>query len=130
MAEVIGALDAAQIAGIRAARQQQVRALRAGDWDTFAQAYDANAIVMPPNTSPLESPSTIRAFLQSYPTIVRIDLTELEIDGRVDLAYERGRYDLMAGGVSDQGSHFTLRRKQSGGSWKIYRDMWHSDRPA
>jgi ketosteroid isomerase-like protein len=32
--------------------------------------------------------------------------------------------------MADQGSHFTLWRKQADGSWRIYRDMWHSDRPA
>ena len=83
---------------------------------------------MAPNSAPLDTPATIRAYLSSYPTITRIDLTEIEIEGRIDFAYERGQYDLVAGGISDQGSHFTLWRKQADGSWKIDRDMWHSDR--
>ena len=130
MAEVVGALDSAQVAAIRAAREKQVSALRAADWDKFMQAYDAQAIVMAPNSAPLDTHAKIRAYLSGYPTIARIDLTAIEIEGRVDLAYERGQYDLVAGGMSDQGSHFTLWRKQADGSWRIYRDMWHSDRPA
>jgi ketosteroid isomerase-like protein len=41
----------------------------------------------------------------------------------------QSQYDLVAGGITDQGSHFTLWRKQADGTWEIYRDMWHSDRP-
>lgn len=130
MAEVVGALDAAQVASIRAARERQVSALRAADWDKFMQSYDAQAVVMAPNSAPLDTPAKIRGFLSNYPTIERIDLTEVEIEGRIDFAYERGKYDLIAGGMADHGSHSTLWRRQDDGSWRIYRDMWHSDRPA
>ena len=130
MAEVVGALDSAQVAAIRAAREKQVNALRAANWDKFLESYDPQAVVMAPNSAPLDTHAKIRSYLSSYPTIARIDLTAIEIEGRVDLAYERGQYDLVAGGMSDNGSHFTLWRKQADGSWKIYRDMWHSDRPA
>lgn len=85
---------------------------------------------MAPNSAPLDTHAKIRAYLSGYPTIARIDITAIEIEGRVDLAYERGQYDVIAGGITDIGSHFTLWRKQADGSWKIYRDMWHSDRPA
>jgi ketosteroid isomerase-like protein len=129
MADVVGTLDSTQLAAIRVARERQVSALRAGDWDRFMQSYDTHAVVMAPNSPPLDTHATIRAYLSSYPTIARIDLTEIEIEGRIDFAYERGQYDLVAGGITDQGSHFTLWRKQADGTWKIYRDMWHSDRP-
>src|SRR5262245_28586712 len=108
MSEVVGALDSAQLSAIRAARGRQVNALGASDWDTFMESYDAEAIVMAPNSAPLDTHAKIRAYLSTYPTIARIDLTELEIEGRLDLAYERGQYDLVAGGMADQGSHFTL----------------------
>jgi ketosteroid isomerase-like protein len=130
MAVVVGTLEAADVAAIRASRQRQLSALRAGDWDKFMESYDTHAVIMPANIAPLDTHAKIQSYLATYPTIARLDLTEIEIDGRVDFAYERGQYDLLAGGVSDQGSHFTLWRKQSDGSWKIYRDMWHSDRPA
>jgi ketosteroid isomerase-like protein len=90
---------------------------------TFPSSRDAA------QCAPLDTHAKIRAYVSTFPTIARIDLTEIEIEGRVDFAYERGQCDLVAGGMSDQGSHFTLWRKQTDGSWKIYRDMWHSDRP-
>ena len=129
MAQVVGVLDSAEVAAIRAARQK-IGAVRAGDWESAAQVYDERAVVMPAHSEPLDTTPKIRAYLEDYPKIVRIDLTEIEIEGRMDLAYERGRYELVAGGISDHGSHFTLWRKQNDGSWKVYRDIWHSDRPA
>lgn len=130
MAEVVGVLDSVAVAAIRAAREKQMGAVRTRDWETLTHSYDEQAVVMPAHSEPLDTPAKIRAFMESYPQIVRIDLTEIEVEGRIDLAYERGRYDLVAGGISDHGSHFTLWRKQNDGTWKIYRDIWHSDNPA
>jgi ketosteroid isomerase-like protein len=66
MADVVGALDAAQVAAIRAARERQVSALRAADWDEFMQSYDDAAVVMPSNSPPLDTPAKIRAYLSGY----------------------------------------------------------------
>jgi len=130
MAGVVGTLDAMDVAAIRASRQRQISAIRAGNWDGFMESYDAQAVIMAPNIAPLDTHAKIRTYLATYPTFARFELIEIEIEGRIDLAYERGQYDFVAGGMADQGSHFTLWRKQADGSWRIYRDMWHSDRPA
>ena len=44
MADVVGTLDSVQLAAIRVARERQVSALRAGDWDRFMQSYDTRAV--------------------------------------------------------------------------------------
>ena len=130
MAEVLGALDSAQVATIRGARGNMVRLALAADWDMFVQLYDEQTVVMPPNVEPLDTSSKLRVFVENFPKITAFRITPTEIDGRVDLAYERGRFDMTAGGVSDQGSYLTLWRKQTDGAWKIFRDIWHSDRAA
>lgn len=130
MADVIGALDAAQIAAIRAAREQHRTRALAADWDRFMAIVDDEAVVLPPNSPPLETRAKIRAFCENFPRITSFTMKTAEIDGRADLAYERGTFDLTAGGVQLRGSHLTLWRKQADGSWKIFRDIWHSDEPA
>lgn len=62
-------------------------------------------------------------------------LTPIEIDGRGDLAYERGTYALTiaASGTTpampDHGKYLTVRRKQADGSWLITADIFNSDVP-
>jgi ketosteroid isomerase-like protein len=129
MAEVIGALDAAQVTAIRSARERHVRSILAADWGEFMKFYDEQAIVMPANIEPLDTPAKIRSFVENFPTIESFRIVNVEIDGRADLAYERGHYDMTAGGVPDRGSHFTLWRRQMDGSWKIFRDMFHTHLP-
>jgi ketosteroid isomerase-like protein len=130
MTEMIGGLGTAVLAAIRSARERQEHSIVTADWNEFMQAYDEQAVIMAPNLEPLDTPAKLRAYIENFPKIEVFRLTSLETDGREDLAYERGRYDLTAAGVSDHGSYFTLWRRQRDGAWKIFRDIWHSDRPA
>jgi hypothetical protein len=52
MAEVVGVLDSAQVASIQGARADMVRSVLAADWERFAQLYDEQTVVMPPNLPP------------------------------------------------------------------------------
>ena len=128
MAEALGALDSAQVAAIRATRERHVRLALAADWRSFVEIYEERAFVMPPNSQPLDSRSQLLAFAENFPRIEKLRIAPGEIDGRADLAYERGFYDMtFTSGVSDRGSYLTLWRKQDDGSWMIFRDIWHSD---
>ena len=126
MTQVLNGLDAAALAAIATVRERFVTAVLAADWDTHLQLHDEQVIVMPPHLAPLD-PVNLRLFVENYPKITAFSLTSLEIDGRGDLAYERGRYDITAGGVTDQGSYLRVWRQRPDGSWKVFRDMWHSD---
>ena len=128
MTLILGALDAAEVAAIQSARNDMVRLALAADWESFIQTFDEQAVVMPPNVTPVSGLTQLRAFAEAFPTLTAYQLAAEEIDGRADLAYERGRFDITAGGVPDSGSYLTLWRKQADGSWKILRDIWHSDR--
>ena len=130
MAAVVGPLDAAEVAAIRQARALYVNAALKQDWDTFLTVYDPQVVILPPEVQPLDTLAKIRAYVEQYPTLITFRVDNIDLDGRVDLAYERGRYDLTGEGFAQQGSHLTLWKKQADGSWKIYRDIWHSDNPA
>jgi hypothetical protein len=71
----------------------------------------------------LDAPQKLRNYYENFPKIETLSIMNLEIDRRADLVYERGRYELNAGGVIDRGSHLTLWRLQSDGRWKTSRDI-------
>ena len=129
MAEVVSKLDSLAIDAIRGVAHKMVQATLAGDWDTWFQYLDGEAVILPPNLAPIETRATIRAFVEGFPRITenRIDL--FDIDGCGDFAYARGHYEVTAGGFSDRGSVVKVWRKGIDGSWKLFRDIWNSDLP-
>src|SRR5262245_58020123 len=108
MAGVVGTLEAADVAAIRAAREQHRTSALAADWDKFMATFDEEAVVLPPNSPPLETLAKIRAFAENFPRITSFKMTTDEIEGRADLAFERGRFDLVGGGFPLHGSHLTI----------------------
>ena len=62
----------------------------------------------------------------------RFKVENLEVDGTGDFAYVMGTYaitlDLGEGEqVIDNGKYLEIRKKQSDGTWLLYRDMFSSD---
>lgn len=130
MAEVAIKLDSVAIAEIRAATENMVQATLAGDWDSWFQYLDEDAVILPPNVERIETHPKIRAFVEGFPriTVNRIDL--IDVDGCGDFAYAQGRYEVTAAGFSDRGKVIKLWRKRVDGSWRLFRDIWNSDLPA
>ena len=129
MAEVVTRLDSVAIAAIRTATEKMVQATLVGDWDTWFQYLDDDAVILAPNLDPIETHLRIHAFVEGFPKISanRIDL--IDVDGRGDFAYAQGHYEVTAGGYSDRGKVIKLWRKGIDGSWKLFRDIWNSDPP-
>lgn len=58
----------------------------------------------------------------------------VEVDGRGDLAYVRGRYSMVMAlpsqpELSESGKYIEIWRKQPDGSWKLFRDIFNADAP-
>jgi ketosteroid isomerase-like protein len=74
--------------------------------------------------------------LRSEGVIQELRLTILALDGRNDLAYVHGAYQMsltVPGGaepVGDKGKYVEIWRKQQDGSWKVILDVYNSDLPA
>jgi len=83
---------------------------------------------MPPHMPPLDA-AAHRAFVLQYPKVTAFRMTALNVNGRGDLAYEHGSYDITAAGVADQGSYLAVWRQQPDGAWKVLRFMWNTDLP-
>ena len=126
------ALSEADRAAIEATSQAFLTAARAADWTAVAATYTEDAVLMPPNAPAVAGRSAIQAFFESLPPVTQFDLTSLEIEGRDDLAYVRGTYEMTmsgAGGlpVVDSGKYLEIRRRQADGSWLLHRDVFNSD---
>ncbi len=56
--------------------------------------YTEDAVLMPPNGPAVQGRDDIQAFWESFPPVADLDLANVEIAGRGDLAYVRGTYKL------------------------------------
>jgi ketosteroid isomerase-like protein len=100
-----------------------------------AALYDEDAHLMPPNHGIVKGRAAIRAYIAEFPPLTRFTATNIEIDGRGDLAYLRGTYQMTfaaTGGrpaVDDRGKFLEIRRRQTDGKWLIVADIFNSDVP-
>ena len=105
------------------------------DFDQFATTLASDAVMYPPNTAPTVGKEASMAYIRSYPTITKFDITMSETGGHGDVGFDRGDFTLTAKlpdgtEINDQGSFMSVFRRQSDGSWKHSRVMWHSNLPA
>ena len=114
----------------------QAYALAANDtaWSTWATFFTEDAAFLPPNTPTQRGRAAIEAWGRSFPPFRDLRLSPVEIVGRDDLAYVWGRYSLViappnAVAMPDSGKYIEIWRKQSDGSWKVFRDTYNSDIP-
>ena len=125
-------------AEVHAAADARLKALAAGDVEAYLSVYTDDAVWMPP--SPIEVVGKEAARLrigQAFetatldPVIHSREQTVMSPDWIAD----RGQYSIMVtpkqGGESRQevGSFLILWRRDVDGKWKIYFDIWNTDRP-
>ncbi|MDO8539977.1 MAG: DUF4440 domain-containing protein [Opitutaceae bacterium] len=130
-----GSVPASDIAAIRAASRALVSHALARDWSSFAQLFTDDAIMMAPNEPARVGRKNIEAQSHSNAVLKECTNEPIEFDGRGDLVFARGRYAVVVTApnqpdVRDSGKFFQLWRKQSDGSWKLFRDNWNSDLPS
>ncbi len=103
-----------------------------------AAAYTDNAILMPPNHSPLEGKQAIEKYLTEIASQFQasnFQLSILEVDVQGDTAIVRGTYSAnftipgVDAPMEDRGKTLQVWKKQADGSWKIHRDIWNSNMP-
>ncbi len=96
--------------------------------------YAKDAIIFPPNALPLKGQEAIIGFLQTYPSMSDYNHKPEEIVGFDDFAYlwETWSVTIMLPGhaaYKDTGTIFWIWQKSNDGSWKLWREIWHSDLP-
>jgi uncharacterized protein (TIGR02246 family) len=130
------ALSAADEASIRTADSAFAASVNAGDAAKVGEVYAEDASLLAPNLPPQNGRRAIQAFwggfLDAY--TVRFEIASDTIEGRGDLAYNRGHYRFTAvpkakgvPGVADEGKFLEILKKQADGTWKYAVDMYSSN---
>lgn len=125
-------LPEADLSAIQAASDEWVATYNDNDWDALAKQFDADAIMMPPNSPAVVGRDAISAWEAEYETGFQIafDVQQIEVEG--NLAYIRGRscvfIPLEGGGYGvDVGKYLEIRKKDENGEWLIVTDIFNSD---
>jgi ketosteroid isomerase-like protein len=109
-------------------------AVNAGDVDSWIELWDDSGIQMPPNAPAIVGKPAIREAFSNV--LLSVDFEEFTINNEEvqvfgDFGYARGHYSFvnaMAEGepAPFQGKYLTILRRQSDGSWKVFRDCFNS----
>jgi uncharacterized protein (TIGR02246 family) len=125
-------------AAIAATDKKFMEDVNRGDAAAGAAAYTDDAVVMPPNESPVEGKQAIEKYLaelssQLQSSDFQLSISEVDVQG--DTAIVRGTYSSnitipgMDAPMEDRGKTLTVWKKQADGNWKLHRDIWNSNMP-
>ena len=114
-------------------------AFKNADAAAAAGYYSDDAVSRPPNAEPLTGRDAIVKgygdLFKSLGKVIDFSATAKDIDTYADHAVEVGEYSMSFGPagakevVKDRGGYINYWKKQSDGSWKIYRDAIVSSNP-
>jgi uncharacterized protein (TIGR02246 family) len=123
------------MAAITKVRNEYASSWKAGSADRVAGLYADDGVVLYPNQQPVVGRSAILTYFKSFFdqfTPVDFELLSNEVTVAGVWAFDRGTYKLSMtpkqGGqaVNDQGKYLVILQRQSGGGWKVARDMDNS----
>jgi len=125
-------------AAIEAIDKKFVEDVNRGNAAAGAAAYTDDAILMPPNHSPLEGKQVIEKYLAEIGSQLQasnFQLSILEVDVQGDTTIVRGTYSYSFtvlgkdAPMEDRGKTLNVWKRQVDGSWKLHRDIWNSNIP-
>ena len=128
----------ADLAAIREAERQVVKAANGGDVEQMVASFAEDAAVLPPNAPAVTGKESIRewaaSLLESPGFAVKYQNDKTELSRAGDLGYTISRYELTPNDpegdpVTEKGRWVTVWKKQADGTWKCVADIWNSDQP-
>ena len=128
------ALTDQDLSAIELMTQAWLAAHAARDWNTLADMYTEDAVVMPPFTPIIQGRANIREWFEENEQYTSIDVTNVEVDGYGDLAYVRGTSKVTVNPPSQEpvsftGKYLDIRRRDSTGMWRVTIDIFSPDEP-
>lgn len=108
-------------------------AVNGGDADTAAEAFAEDGKMLAPGAPPAVGRDSIREAIKGLqPMSPRLQLTPTDVLVEGDVAIETGTWSITlqtpAGPVEDQGNDVRVWRRGGDGVWRLYVDIWNSDR--
>jgi|SRR5687767_10872681 len=136
--ETAAAVDPAAVEEhIRTSADRYEQAALAGDTETLASLYTADAILLPPGMPKAEGMDAVRsAYQQMYaggnPTEASIDAETIVVAENGEMAYEVGSFRFAGPApdgttMTDTGKYVAIWKPTEGGEWKIAVDIWNGD---
>ncbi|HLK68627.1 MAG TPA: SgcJ/EcaC family oxidoreductase [Bryobacteraceae bacterium] len=129
------------MAAIEELHKKDAAASKAGDVDTLATLWTADAVALPPGEEPVIGIDAIRAWLnRSRMDTTKFEITEYVMDFQElrvigDEAIEWGRTRAAMrpkgapAGMHTTGNLMRVLRRQPDGTWKVARAIWNLQRP-
>jgi uncharacterized protein (TIGR02246 family) len=105
------------------------------DFARLVELYTDDAVVLPPNHPVIRGREAIAGYMATFPPVAALRFEVDEIDGRDDVAYVIGRYEMTLlppdrqQPVHDRGKFIEIRLRQPDGRWLLHRDTFNSDLP-
>ena len=125
-------------AAIAAIDKKFMEDVNRGNATAGAAAYTDDAILMPPNHSPVEGKQAIEKYLAEIGSQLQasnFQLSILEVDVQGDTTIVRGTYSSSFtvpgtdAPMEDRGKTLNVWKRQADGSWKLHRDIWNNNMP-
>jgi uncharacterized protein (TIGR02246 family) len=120
-------------AAIEAANAKFSEAFARGDAKALAAMYTSDAIALPPDSEMIRGNEAIGNYWKSTRDngVRRATLTTVDVGGSGDVAYEVGNVSLTIQPAGKEpttaaAKYVVVWVRQSGGSWKMHRDIWNS----
>jgi len=126
---------AADVEAIRRTASMKLEGVVNMDPETYAGAFAADAVILPPGGPAIEGRSTILAWAEGWASSADV---EIEVDTIVDEIEIMGDWAFVRLTIArtirspeqdprvDVVKTIQIHRRQEDGSWKIARDIWNS----
>ena len=119
-------------------RDSFIAAFNSGDAAAVANNYASDAVALPQNQPAMAGHDAIlnynKTLFDTFTAKIAIKSEETKVSG--DLAFDRGTYTMeltpkgKGAPISDEGKYLVILQRQADGSWKVFRDMDNSSKPA
>lgn len=121
-------LSEKDVAAIKNTTEHCLQALRDHDPDAYLKNCTDDLVFLPPGQSNVVGSDSARGFLDGFPTPQSATHQYEEVEGSGDLAFARGTFTM----TDENDASTTIRammifRRDPSGSWKLARDIWHTD---
>ena len=102
--------------------------MQRGDSNALTAHYEADAVIMPPNSELVKGKDIIAVWGGAVRMGVKgFKLTTADVTGGGDIFTETGTFEMTGAEnkMLDKGKYITVWKKDNG-TWKIYRDIWNT----